>query len=120
MGKKCIVPLCATNLGFKRAQNELRSLFKPPKDEIRLAAWEENIPKLDNRPNLDHNKHFVCDLHFYADDIIWPSCEQSTYELQLSGGCKKPTGRPRLQPDAVPFVFPSINYLFLVPLLYKI
>ncbi|XP_049513943.1 uncharacterized protein LOC125941065 [Dermacentor silvarum] len=93
----CFVPGCTT--GYKSYKKKL-SLFGVPKDQETHRKWQRNIPLAD-KP-LERNAA-VCELHFD------PQFVSRHFEHIINGELVRlERGRPFLQPDAIPTIFPNV------------
>src|SRR5260221_9701593 len=94
---KCFVPGC--NTGYNSVRNKKKlSLFKPPAHK--LLVWNNAILRLDKTLTVNDR---VCELHFPTQFII----REDTFNIGTEIVTLKRI-RPKLHPDAVPVLFPSI------------
>lgn len=102
MPRCCFVPKCKSGLASARKGNNAArpSFFQPPKDEELFRKWARAIPRKD-RP-LTH-KDSVCSLHFPEDQVV------KFFMHKINGEeVKIERGRPTLEADAVPCIFPNL------------
>jgi len=107
MPNTCFVYGC--NSGYHKqpsntCDKEKVTMFRAPKDRVRLIQWKAAIPRPDR---IISNKDFVCSKHFEEVDII----KDKRYPGK-DGEIIIPRLVWKLQPNAIPKLCLGICYLF--------
>ena len=108
MVNSCCVPLCHTGYKPRKGEKETESseniaLFRFPRDTSLQEKWLQAIP----RENLRLSESLrVCAKHFYSEDISFSS-QDSRNKRRNSRECDL-LKSARLNPGAVPRIFPSL------------
>lgn len=94
---KCFVPGCKS--GYKTCSTT-SCFFQPPRNPVLFKKWQQAIPRADR---LLSQKDKVCEHHF-SQDLV-----EKTYKINVGGTITEvERGRAKLDPDAVPRLFPNL------------
>ena len=107
MVNTCCVPGCKTSYRSVQSDHVKTAIFQFPKYEELRRKWIRAIPRQDWVPT---NSSRVCDKHFHQKDFNMTSTD--SHRNRRTARESQALERPRLDPSAIPQVFPNLPSYF--------